>query len=406
MGIEGEEATPLNNRFEVQRCYPRPDSVQSEVSESSQSLAAKRRQQPQQHSEQRQHHHHHHHKQTHEPQSSTRTDRTHGGLRTSAATRCLHVGNVPASLSEQQLQREFEKFGQIDGLKVISQKNGSRRFAFITFRTVDQAATARNCMSKLHPWKSAISFAHKEYSHSAPIISNGNANGSVRSGIARNQYYTYAEQPENRPFAASNFNGRGTLPRPVPVDGHSHLSHSKDQVWPQHPATTPSAGTWPIDSTMPSGSAGLATLPSAACNNSSHLITQQTSANPDCPILRRLCDDCWVPTQPWPTDQLSDSFYCDAIIQQLHQFGGCTTISKLRGFLRNRISAVDNIKSVPLKALISAYSHLFSLEGNYVSLRSNVGVNSSISSSHCGTGTFSTGVAHMRDTGAPYSHTR
>eukprot|EP00601_Ochromonadales_sp_CCMP2298_P032245 CAMPEP_0173350104 /NCGR_PEP_ID=MMETSP1144-20121109/14690_1 /TAXON_ID=483371 /ORGANISM="non described non described, Strain CCMP2298" /LENGTH=713 /DNA_ID=CAMNT_0014297997 /DNA_START=184 /DNA_END=2321 /DNA_ORIENTATION=+ len=80
------------------------------------------------------------------------------------ATRCLHVGNVPANLSEVQLMREFEKFGQLDGLKLVSQRNGTRRFAFVTFHTVDQAITARHCLSKLHPWKSAISFAHREFS--------------------------------------------------------------------------------------------------------------------------------------------------------------------------------------------------------------------------------------------------
>lgn len=45
-----------------------------------------------------------------------------------------------------------------------------------------------------------------------------------------------------------------------------------------------------------------------------------------------------------------------------------TTISKLRGFLRNRVAATDNIKSVPLKALLSAYPSLFALSGNQVSL--------------------------------------
>jgi RNA recognition motif-containing protein len=75
--------------------------------------------------------------------------------------RRLHVGNVPLNLTEVQLLREFERFGQLDGLKLISQRSGTRRFAFITFHTVEQAITAKHCMSKMHPWKSAISFAHK-----------------------------------------------------------------------------------------------------------------------------------------------------------------------------------------------------------------------------------------------------
>ena len=42
---------------------------------------------------------------------------------TIGATRCLHVGNVPTNLSELQLMREFEKFGELDGTysnKIIS----------------------------------------------------------------------------------------------------------------------------------------------------------------------------------------------------------------------------------------------------------------------------------------------
>jgi RNA recognition motif-containing protein len=70
-----------------------------------------------------------------------------------SATRCLHVGNVPANLTEAQLTREFEKFGPLEGLKLITQRNGNRRFAFITFRQVEHAVAARHAMSKLHPWK-------------------------------------------------------------------------------------------------------------------------------------------------------------------------------------------------------------------------------------------------------------
>jgi hypothetical protein len=57
------------------------------------------------------------------------------------------------------------------------------------------------------------------------------------------------------------------------------------------------------------------------------------------------------------------------IFSQLQQFGGCTTVSKLRGFLRNRIAASDNIKSVPLKAMLAAYPHFFIVQNNYVSLQ-------------------------------------
>ena len=85
-------------------------------------------------------------------------------------------------------------------------------------------------------------------------------------------------------------------------------------------------------------------------------------------VLRRLCDDTYVPTQPWPVRWEADAFYCSAVIAQLQQFGGATTISKLRGFLRSRVNATDNIKSVPLKAMLSGYPGFFTVRSNQVTL--------------------------------------
>lgn len=85
-------------------------------------------------------------------------------------------------------------------------------------------------------------------------------------------------------------------------------------------------------------------------------------------VLRRLCDDTYVPTQPWPVRWEVDAFYCSAVIAQLQQFGGVTTISKLRGFLRSRVNATDNIKSVPLKAMLSGYPGFFTVRSNQVTL--------------------------------------
>ena len=56
------------------------------------------------------------------PQSFSKSKESHRKLsdpsldpQTIGATRCLHVGNVPTNLSELQLMREFEKFGELDG---------------------------------------------------------------------------------------------------------------------------------------------------------------------------------------------------------------------------------------------------------------------------------------------------
>lgn len=56
------------------------------------------------------------------PQSFSKSKESHRKMsdpsldpQTIGATRCLHVGNVPTNLSELQLMREFEKFGELDG---------------------------------------------------------------------------------------------------------------------------------------------------------------------------------------------------------------------------------------------------------------------------------------------------
>ena len=41
-----------------------------------------------------------------------------GGEREGAVSRCLHVGNVPVNMTEAQLMRELERYGEVDGLKL------------------------------------------------------------------------------------------------------------------------------------------------------------------------------------------------------------------------------------------------------------------------------------------------
>lgn len=86
------------------------------------------------------------------------------------------------------------------------------------------------------------------------------------------------------------------------------------------------------------------------------------------PILRRLCDSTFVPTRDWPVDTAHDQHYVSAVVQQLQQFHGYTSISKLRSSLKSRLMSSDNIKSVPLKAMLAAYPKFFVVKGNQVSL--------------------------------------
>jgi hypothetical protein len=100
-------------------------------------------------------------------------------------------------------------------------------------------------------------------------------------------------------------------------------------------------------------------------------LTAASAGVPNAAVLRRLCDDTYVPTQVWPAEPRLDAPFINAAVEQLLAFGGSTTVSKLRGFLRNRVSATDNLKSVPLKAMLAAYPQYFVVQSNYVTLVQN-----------------------------------
>lgn len=291
------------------------------------------------------------------------------------ATRCLHVGNVPSNLSEIQLMQEFEKFGQLDGLKLVLQRNGSRRFAFVTFRTIEQAITAKHCLSKQHPWKSVIAFARKEFSHQHKVnqhntyasaaynnsnIINSSSSSSYKDGITKNLQNERNFLTDHLEYQLLQNNAYGYSPTTTlqnRLKTNSNIS-SQNMI-------SPSSSILPLNT-----QGGYLIMDNSSGVN--HVLQQQQQQQQrSCKVLQRLCDDTYVPTQPWPIDIDQDLYYCQAVIAQLQQFGGYCTISKLRGFLRHRIAAVDNIKSVPLKAMLSAYPQYFLLESNHISLVSN-----------------------------------
>jgi hypothetical protein len=323
-----------------------------------------------------------------------------GGANGSSATRCLHVGNVPANMTEAQLAREFEKFGQLEGIKLVAQRNGTRRFAFITFVTVDQAVSARHALSKVHPWKSAISFAHKDFGgsnnpqgdgmsrsgshgggHSAPAMpqqgrggyQNAPAGGKGYGAGGMSDYQAhllYQMQQQGGGGQHMMMGGPGAAPYPYMNMGMSMnmgMPYGGGQLYWMQPPPGAAGAQFPSGPAPMTQQMGGYSLPPQYQARAQPPTTTTAAMDPDCPVLQRLCDDTYVPTQPWPVDA-RDQTYCAAVVAQLQQFGGCTTVSKLRGFLRNRISAVDNIKSVPLKAMLVAYPHLFVLENNYVYL--------------------------------------
>jgi len=351
--------------------------------------------------------------------------------------------------------------------RTVSQR--SRRFAFVSFRTIEQAISAKQRMSRVHPWKSAISFAHKEsQSHSTsgspglPLpgglhpfgVSGFNITRPI-SEMSQQQLAQYVSalsaagigigmgspplfdatddhaNPPRSQSAAPTFAGgggltaamtRGATTNPSPPLGGgggggggypeltqprpTHAQHFQQQQQQQQldadgdaaDVFGPGAGAG-IVRPISTGSTGDVAAPNGTdfmderfllmmqrqlavsnkvvvnvdpaaeyratppLNSTSQKQELGTEA-----VLRRLCDDTYVPTQPWPVNWDVDAFFCSAVVAQLQQFGGTTTISKLRGFLRSRVNATDNIKSVPLKAMLSGYPAFFVVRGNQVGL--------------------------------------
>ena len=102
-------------------------------------------------------------------------DPTSHMVASAVASKCLHVGNVAASLTDSELRAQFGAFGRIEALKLVSQKG--RRFAFVNFVTVEEAERAKAGLCKMHMWRSNISFARRE------TIAIG-AQGGVASGMS------------------------------------------------------------------------------------------------------------------------------------------------------------------------------------------------------------------------------
>jgi hypothetical protein len=318
-------------------------------------------------------------------------------------TRCLHIGNVPTSFTEYQLRVEFQQFGDIENIKLINQR--VRRFAFITFKRIESAIAAKQNLNWLGLWKNSISFAHKEgylsMMQQQQQMSSGYDDQDQTAAMLYDAYQQYVAANGNG-SSASDPASAGLLQ--MLGSENSSVFESDTSVLDTSIRTNSGLSNTDTDSSRgaivaaggyagASGSGIISPAPSAAANLSAGILRPGSGlgntnhfANPRLvspagspalpaggvsmmdPVLRRLCDDTYVPTQAWPIDPLADQPYTTAVVLQLRQFGGTITISKLRGFLRNRLNAVDNIKSVPLKAMLAAYPQLFFVNGSQVSL--------------------------------------
>ena len=98
------------------------------------------------------------------------------------ASRCLHVGNVAAALSEADLEREFGCFGPLERVKIVAGKD--RRFAFVNFVALPDAARAKAALSAAPMWRHNIFFARRDGAAAAAAGGDDPAAPTAAGGVA------------------------------------------------------------------------------------------------------------------------------------------------------------------------------------------------------------------------------
>ena len=258
-------------------------------------------------------------------------------------SRCLHISNVLPGISEDDLQTAFGVFGEIEDITMVSQR--SRRFAFVRYRLTDDAVKALQSLASVSPWGGNISYAH----HEEP-----NSNLGFSSGT---------------PFRSGSWGGTDSRPH---LDLRHALLHPSHQVVHNLGPVGAHADFNPRSRGSSIGGSSIGSPRSAG--SSWHLKGEgREGAGPidarySRAVIAVLTDDTYVPTQSWAANFTQDAPFLNAVVSQLQVLGGIATISKLRGLLKSRVLAQSNIKSVPLKALLSAYPKYFNLNGNLVEL--------------------------------------
>ena len=177
-----------------------------------------------------------------------------------------------------------------------------------------QAITAKHCLSKIHPWKSAISFAHRDFNHS-----------SATSSAKGHLFHPQAQLPHSAHYSQHQ---RAHILTPTPSLGkeesgvYSSSSQLQQGSWSSDSGNDLNGSPF-VSSDFPALNVdrvkGVATPPvETRSGRPSH--TNQSHEESD--VLRRLCDDTYVPTQPWPINCERDKPYCFAVIAQVISLTG------------------------------------------------------------------------------------
>lgn len=101
----------------------------------------------------------------------------------------VYVGNLPYSVTQEDLDREFSAFGEIDELKLIMdhQTGQSKGFAFITYGSDDAAESALSLNdSELNGRKIRVNLAKDD--NKSGGAGAGRNNNRVKSRPTQNQY--------------------------------------------------------------------------------------------------------------------------------------------------------------------------------------------------------------------------
>ena len=87
--------------------------------------------------------------------------------------------------------------------------------------------------------------------------------------------------------------------------------------------------------------------------------------------LARLAAEDYAPTMPWPRDAVHDQGIVRTVLECLRaQSPRPSTLHKIRAYLRRVYALQSSVKSVPLRALLTAYPQLFVIDGTSVAERS------------------------------------
>jgi len=123
-------------------------------------------------------------------------------------SRFLHLGNLPPHIVEDNLTQELQNYGDLDGLRIVTQRN--RRFAFVSYKSIEQAVFAKQMLSRSPHWQGTISFAHNNM-----IKGNDDtASSSNANGVTNDQHYNtnvnreFTENSNTNTINATTSSGR------------------------------------------------------------------------------------------------------------------------------------------------------------------------------------------------------